>query len=293
MDTSDNFCCQGGCSQGRSTEGEAVQLDFSLPSGAAVSAGCGEQMQGRIPERQLCHGEMSGLLYCSQLWCSQRVPSPSPVSALNYQQSQISILQRQWYFLSLFPADDLDSASSWYLSPCSLFQEKLEHQYAQSYKQVSLLEDDLSQTRAIKDQLHKYVRELEQANDDLERAKRWRLQTPSSLQVCTTKIFPLLLSSSILLFLKGRITYNQKNLKHPQGTGLFDQCSCPSPPSAGSCCSRKGSGTVWFVLLWGTGPDPARPLHCPWYPQLDDFYLWSCWLRAPLKSEAPAFHSSC
>lgn len=54
----------------------------------------------------------------------------------------------------------------------SFFQEKLEHQYAQSYKQVSLLEDDLSQTRAIKDQLHKYVRELEQANDDLERAKR-------------------------------------------------------------------------------------------------------------------------
>lgn len=53
-----------------------------------------------------------------------------------------------------------------------MFQEKLEHQYAQSYKQVSLLEDDLSQTRAIKDQLHKYVRELEQANDDLERAKR-------------------------------------------------------------------------------------------------------------------------
>ncbi|KAL2297558.1 hypothetical protein Nmel_016101 [Mimus melanotis] len=51
-------------------------------------------------------------------------------------------------------------------------KEKLEHQYAQSYKQVSLLEDDLSQTRAIKDQLHKYVRELEQANDDLERAKR-------------------------------------------------------------------------------------------------------------------------
>ncbi|TKC48023.1 hypothetical protein EI555_000312, partial [Monodon monoceros] len=52
-------------------------------------------------------------------------------------------------------------------------KEKLEHQYAQSYKQVSVLEDDLSQTRAIKEQLHKYVRELEQANDDLERAKRY------------------------------------------------------------------------------------------------------------------------
>lgn len=53
-----------------------------------------------------------------------------------------------------------------------LLQEKLEQQHAQSYKQISVLEDDLGQTRSIKEQLHKYVRELEQANDDLERAKR-------------------------------------------------------------------------------------------------------------------------
>ncbi|XP_072339291.1 nuclear distribution protein nudE-like 1 isoform X1 [Scyliorhinus torazame] len=53
-----------------------------------------------------------------------------------------------------------------------LLKDKLEQQYAQSYKQISMLEDDLGQTRGIKDQLHKYVRELEQANDDLERAKR-------------------------------------------------------------------------------------------------------------------------
>lgn len=51
-------------------------------------------------------------------------------------------------------------------------KEKLEHQYAQSYKQISMLEDDLGQTSSIKEQLHKYVRELEQSNDDLERAKR-------------------------------------------------------------------------------------------------------------------------
>ncbi|KAM3864483.1 nuclear distribution protein nudE-like 1-B [Diretmus argenteus] len=51
-------------------------------------------------------------------------------------------------------------------------KEKLESQYAQSYKEISVLEDDLGQTRSIKEQLHKYVRELEQANDDLERAKR-------------------------------------------------------------------------------------------------------------------------
>ncbi|XP_078257104.1 nuclear distribution protein nudE-like 1 isoform X2 [Rhinoraja longicauda] len=53
-----------------------------------------------------------------------------------------------------------------------VLKEKLEQQYAQSYKQISMLEDDLGQTRGIKDQLNKYVRELEQANDDLERAKR-------------------------------------------------------------------------------------------------------------------------
>lgn len=86
------------------------------------------------------------------------------------------------------------SGCYWYLSLyISFFQEKLEHQYAQSYKQVSLLEDDLSQTRAIKDQLHKYVRELEQANDDLERAKRWRLQNSYFLKyslelVCVIQI---------------------------------------------------------------------------------------------------------
>lgn len=55
-------------------------------------------------------------------------------------------------------------------------QEKLEQQYSQSYKQISMLEDDLGQTRSIKEQLHKYVRELEQSNDDLERAKRCLLK---------------------------------------------------------------------------------------------------------------------
>ncbi|XP_034715564.1 nuclear distribution protein nudE-like 1-A isoform X2 [Etheostoma cragini] len=51
-------------------------------------------------------------------------------------------------------------------------KERVEQQYTQSYKQISMLEDDLGQTRSIKEQLHKYVRELEQSNDDLERAKR-------------------------------------------------------------------------------------------------------------------------
>lgn len=47
-------------------------------------------------------------------------------------------------------------------------------QHSEGYRQISSLEEDLAQTKAIKDQLQKYIRELEQANDDLERAKRWQ-----------------------------------------------------------------------------------------------------------------------
>lgn len=55
----------------------------------------------------------------------------------------------------------------------SVLQEKFETQHSEGYRQISALEDDLAQTKAIKDQLQKYIRELEQANDDLERAKRY------------------------------------------------------------------------------------------------------------------------
>ncbi|CAB1350353.1 unnamed protein product [Coregonus sp. 'balchen'] len=50
--------------------------------------------------------------------------------------------------------------------------EKYETQHSEAYRQISTLEGDLAETTAIRDQLHKYIRELEQANDDLERAKR-------------------------------------------------------------------------------------------------------------------------
>uniref|UniRef100_A0AAZ3RCQ7 NUDE domain-containing protein n=1 Tax=Oncorhynchus tshawytscha TaxID=74940 RepID=A0AAZ3RCQ7_ONCTS len=45
------------------------------------------------------------------------------------------------------------------------------HMELENYK-ISTLEEDLAETTAIRDQLHKYIRELEQANDDLERSKR-------------------------------------------------------------------------------------------------------------------------
>jgi hypothetical protein len=47
--------------------------------------------------------------------------------------------------------------------------------------QINELETELSEIKGIKDKLQKYVRELEQQNDDLERAKR---STLASLEVC-------------------------------------------------------------------------------------------------------------
>ncbi|XP_072549877.1 nuclear distribution protein nudE homolog 1 [Salminus brasiliensis] len=52
------------------------------------------------------------------------------------------------------------------------YKEKYEMQHSEACRQISTLEGDLAETTAIKDQLQKYIRELEQANDDLERAKR-------------------------------------------------------------------------------------------------------------------------
>ncbi|MEQ2188628.1 hypothetical protein GOODEAATRI_016962 [Goodea atripinnis] len=68
---------------------------------------------------------------------------------------------------------DLQSENQRLKNDVETLKERLEQQYSQSFKQISVLEDDLGQTRSIKEQLHKYVRELEQSNDDLERAKRF------------------------------------------------------------------------------------------------------------------------
>ncbi|XP_037117370.1 nuclear distribution protein nudE homolog 1-like [Syngnathus acus] len=51
-------------------------------------------------------------------------------------------------------------------------KEKFESQYADNFKHISNLEESLAETTAVKDHLQKYIRELEQSNDDLERTKR-------------------------------------------------------------------------------------------------------------------------
>uniref|UniRef100_A0A3B4B415 NudE neurodevelopment protein 1 n=1 Tax=Periophthalmus magnuspinnatus TaxID=409849 RepID=A0A3B4B415_9GOBI len=55
------------------------------------------------------------------------------------------------------------------------YKEKYEVQHSEAFRQISELESELSQTSAVKEQLQRYIRELEQANDDLERAKRYNI----------------------------------------------------------------------------------------------------------------------
>ena len=54
----------------------------------------------------------------------------------------------------------------------AIFQDKFEDQHGTDSQQISEQQDELAQLRAYKEELERYIRELEQGNDDLERAKR-------------------------------------------------------------------------------------------------------------------------
>ena len=41
-----------------------------------------------------------------------------------------------------------------------------------THRQISQLQEDLAKSSAVKEEMHKYIRELEQKNDDLERTNR-------------------------------------------------------------------------------------------------------------------------
>ncbi|KAM9792484.1 nuclear distribution protein nudE homolog 1 [Neosynchiropus ocellatus] len=51
-------------------------------------------------------------------------------------------------------------------------KEKFEAQHSDTFRLISTLEEELTETKAVRDHLQKYIRELEQSNDDLERTKR-------------------------------------------------------------------------------------------------------------------------
>ncbi|XP_005096591.1 nuclear distribution protein nudE homolog 1 isoform X3 [Aplysia californica] len=67
---------------------------------------------------------------------------------------------------------ELNLANDRLQNECDSLRDKLQKLQGDSHKRVTELEDNLAKVEAYKNELAKYVRELEQANDDLERAKR-------------------------------------------------------------------------------------------------------------------------
>ena len=55
---------------------------------------------------------------------------------------------------------------------CFLFKNKVEVQQNEMYVTVSTLQEERTELLALKETLQKYIRQLEQSNDDLERGKR-------------------------------------------------------------------------------------------------------------------------
>ncbi|CAN0202432.1 unnamed protein product [Lampetra planeri] len=126
-----------------------------------------EQVEFSSVEEELCYWKQNALKYKASWIAAQEeleeftIGSRELEAELEAQLEQAEGRTRELHATNQRLINDLE-----------IIKEKLEQQHGQSYQQISSLEEQLAQITAIKDQLHKYVRELEQANDDLERAKR-------------------------------------------------------------------------------------------------------------------------
>ncbi|XP_061557308.1 nuclear distribution protein nudE homolog 1-A-like [Phycodurus eques] len=67
------------------------------------------------------------------------------------------------------------------------YKEKYGTQHSEACRQMSTLEGELAEATSIRDHLHKYIRELEQANDDLERAKRATIMSLEDFELRTNQ----------------------------------------------------------------------------------------------------------
>jgi len=84
---------------------------------------------------------------------------------------------------------DLVSAKASLEEENEMLKEKLDSMNQDSHIQITSLQDDNMKTKAVKEEMTKYIRELEQTNDDLERAKR--------ATICSLEEFDFRLNSAI------------------------------------------------------------------------------------------------
>ena len=80
--------------------------------------------------------------------------------------------------------------------------------------QVTELQTELAEIKAIKDELNKYIRELEQQNDDLERAKRYVTKSGFTKKSCFKKKLQRNIFGRWLVLEEGRAEKRNMPLKY-------------------------------------------------------------------------------
>uniref|UniRef100_H3D139 NudE neurodevelopment protein 1 n=1 Tax=Tetraodon nigroviridis TaxID=99883 RepID=H3D139_TETNG len=161
---------------------------------------------------------------------------------------------------------ELISANSRLKMELENYKEKYETQSSEAYRQISGLEGELAENTAIKDQLQKYIRELEQANDDLERTKRTTIMSLEDFEQRMNQVIErnAFLESELdekedLLESVQRLKDEARDLRQELAVQQKQQVQDKKPPPSGA--TRELSST--FSASVTTGGLPTPPLTPP------------------------------
>ncbi|XP_077411910.1 nuclear distribution protein nudE homolog 1-like [Vanacampus margaritifer] len=144
------------------------------------------------------------------------------------------------------------------------YKEKYGTQHSEACRQMTTLEGELAETTSIRDHLHKYVRELEQANDDLERAKRATIMSLEDFELRMNQAIErnAFLESELddkedLLESVQRLKDEARDLRQELAVQHKQQTHATSIPSEPSSSSSSSSSSSAPTPTTATVPTPA------------------------------------
>ncbi|XP_054616539.1 nuclear distribution protein nudE homolog 1-like [Dunckerocampus dactyliophorus] len=150
------------------------------------------------------------------------------------------------------------------------YKEKYETQHSEACRQISVLEGELAEATSVRDELHKYIRELEQANDDLERAKRATIMSLDDFELRMNQVIErnAFLESELdekenLLESVQRLKDEARDLKQELAVQQKQQIPDRSRPPLNGVTREPSSSTATSST---TAPYPTPPLTPPATP---------------------------
>nr|XP_057904566.1 nuclear distribution protein nudE homolog 1-like [Doryrhamphus excisus]XP_057904567.1 nuclear distribution protein nudE homolog 1-like [Doryrhamphus excisus]XP_057904568.1 nuclear distribution protein nudE homolog 1-like [Doryrhamphus excisus] len=150
------------------------------------------------------------------------------------------------------------------------YKEKYETQHSEACRQISVLEGELAEATSVRDQLHKYIRELEQANDDLERTKRATIMSLDDFELRMNQVIErnAFLESELdekenLLESVQRLKDEARDLKQELAVQQKQQIPDRSRPTLNGVTREPSSTTTTSAP---TAPYPTPPLTPPATP---------------------------